>query len=734
VSVVKNKFMGENLFKKVFFVFSFALFALMCFLIIARGIANNNQHVVYSGNFMLDNSISGNVVLDDAITGFAVHPIYSSFSSPEPGFYFNNNTRLLTVIDSAVYKTGYYSINGSQWTSFTLTGAQYGTSSVWLTDTTTKTLPSFGVGEHYIIIYSCDYTNGWDCYGNRWQLLIINNSPVVAPPIVPVPSCSDGILNQGETGVDCGGPCSACSSPALRTFYISQSGSDSNNGSASTPWKTLSHACASATKSGDLIHVNAGTYTETSQCNLALGVSIEGDGTGSLIKSHIGSDFTILLSSSSAGTNGNQHISNIKMDGDSLTGFGAIKIYNRNNVAIYGNTFVHFSHYAVGFDVYRAGDVEPAIYGTGNKFHDNIVNDCSGWFPPGAKDTGGEGKGAIIIDGQSNMLIYNNNLNQTSRSADSSGYLIKGVPGFNKDVKIYNNIITAGPYDSSTWDFAIELWYSQGGIEIYDNTITGSVDFGEPVIKGDYDYGAWVHDNSIGRPVLGQYEGFRGILLEYAAESVIIERNYFKNICQGIYIHGDYRAPTGFEDINIRYNIFNNIGVNDLGETNICSGIEYDSDTTDRDDWIDNFNVYNNVIIAHVGASTTRYGIQIPSSWPTTHVNIKNNIIKGFDGAGLYMIGGSGQTIDYLAIQNNILYENGGDDEPVSTITPNHYTLYNSLAGTNPLFVDISNSNFKLQSNSPAKDAGTNVGLTSDYAGNSVPYGDATDIGAYEYR
>ncbi len=26
----------------------------------------------------------------------------------------------------------------------------------------------------------------------------------------PTPTCSDGIQNQGETGIDCGGPCSAC--------------------------------------------------------------------------------------------------------------------------------------------------------------------------------------------------------------------------------------------------------------------------------------------------------------------------------------------------------------------------------------------------------------------------------------------------------------------------------------------------------------------------------------------
>jgi|GEM_PF-2937145 len=29
-------------------------------------------------------------------------------------------------------------------------------------------------------------------------------------PCAACPSCSDGIQNQGETGIDCGGPCSAC--------------------------------------------------------------------------------------------------------------------------------------------------------------------------------------------------------------------------------------------------------------------------------------------------------------------------------------------------------------------------------------------------------------------------------------------------------------------------------------------------------------------------------------------
>ncbi|MHA2329552.1 MAG: right-handed parallel beta-helix repeat-containing protein, partial [Candidatus Hodarchaeales archaeon] len=49
-----------------------------------------------------------------------------------------------------------------------------------------------------------------------------------------------------------------------------------------------------------------------------------------------------------------------------------------------------------------------------------------------------------------------------------------------------------------------------------------------------------------------------------------------------------------------------------------------------------------------------------------------------------------------------------------------------------PLFV-TAGSDFTLNSTSPAIDRGTDVGLTQDYAGNSVPVSFAPDIGAYEY-
>lgn len=53
----------------------------------------------------------------------------------------------------------------------------------------------------------------------------------------------------------------------------------------------------------------------------------------------------------------------------------------------------------------------------------------------------------------------------------------------------------------------------------------------------------------------------------------------------------------------------------------------------------------------------------------------------------------------------------------------------------NPQFVDATNKNFKLVYTSPCINAGTNVSLTVDYEGNTVPFpaGGIVDVGAYEY-
>ena len=179
-------------------------------------------------------------------------------------------------------------------------------------------------------------------------------------------------------------------SATATTYYIDPSGSNSNNGTMNSPWKTLSYACSRVITAGDIIHINAGTYVESGQSVLAVGVSIEGEGSSSVILSQVTNTFTITLTSSVEGTKGNQHISGIKMDGDNMTGREAIAVNARSNVQIYNCVFENFGVLGVVFNGgvgYLNG--EPSVFATGNSFHDNIMNNCAGYF---VDDDNGWGK------------------------------------------------------------------------------------------------------------------------------------------------------------------------------------------------------------------------------------------------------------------------------------------------------------------------------------------------------
>jgi hypothetical protein len=148
------------------------------------------------------------------------------------------------------------------------------------------------------------------------------------------------------------------------------------------------------------------------------------------------------------------------------------------------------------------------------------------------------------------------------------------------------------------------------------------------------------------------------------------------------------------------------------------------------------------VLIEDSEAFADIYNVKIDNN--TIYNNNKNNwggiFFLGTGNAGNF---GTGNTI-----RNNILYDNtqlGGsrairDDMTVvgqftvshnlfGTDEPSHTFGSNSVIG-NPQFTDAANGDFTLQSNSPCIDAGTDVGLTTDFAGNPI-VGDP-DIGAFE--
>lgn len=103
--------------------------------------------------------------------------------------------------------------------------------------------------------------------GPKISAIVIRRRPMVVAP----PSCTDQIQNQGETGVDCGGPCPACVVPTDGIF-VAPNGVDTNNGTMGSPVQTLERArnLVQAIKTAGLptggvnVWLRAGVYARSS--------------------------------------------------------------------------------------------------------------------------------------------------------------------------------------------------------------------------------------------------------------------------------------------------------------------------------------------------------------------------------------------------------------------------------------------------------------------------------------
>jgi uncharacterized protein (TIGR02145 family) len=517
-------------------------------------------------------------------------------------------------------------------------------------------------------------------------------------------------------------------SPSSNIHYISPSGSDqSGTGSLAAPWASLFHACGQATTWGDVIHVLPGVYTEDNECILAPGVSIEGEGDSSHIISHASSTYTsdyatITLYSSSQGTNGNQSISYIKLDGDNLAGDYAIKVIQRSNVIIHHCTIVDFFIGGVAFWGQGYHDNVPSVWAKGNQLHNCFIQNCGDMS--GDEITNGNsvsGAGMVHIGTQETMEIHDNVLDESVRPGHN-GNILSAV-WYYKDIKFYNNKCYKPSNDGDgIWNFMMEIPAGNscyGGFEAYGNEFYGSNCVwdlgGDHTEKGIYDYTFYIHDNYFdGDNPTGSDSGKMAIDIEGLMNTdVWIKRNTFNNWPRAIVVDqgGD---SSNVNNIWIENNLIVNSGM--TGETNwqdiirvyLPSGLSS----------ISNLYIHNNVISPN--SYTVSTAIKIQTNCPVSNVNIKNNIIQGHNNSTwLNVI--NGYTFNGLYITNNCLYNNISNTPNFSGNSISNYAGVLNSVTSNPLL----NSDYSLQSNSPCRDAGTNVG---------IPYsGSAPDIGAIEY-
>lgn len=311
----------------------------------------------------------------------------------------------------------------------------------------------------------------------------------------------------------------------------------------------------------------------------------------------------------------------------------------------------------------------------------------------------------ISIKERKNVLIENCEIYDCSKGNGISAYnegLKKWTMLANhnitvKNCTIYNNYKNGVYIAGHNANISNNTIYSNGKTQYYHNIYL----IGENGI---------VEHNELHSSPAG--DGFR-----YEGGHLKIRYNYVHdNGKHGISFWNDF--PDTFFDNEIYYNIIEGMDDNHWGiHVNEYAG------------GFDGVKIYNNVIC---GENFESRGMAF---YDCSNIDIKNNIVFVKDRAlTVDNEGAYGFSSDYNCWLSNIntpfnCAEQYGNFIEFQSLG---YDVHSFFA--DPLFVNLDGNDFHLQSGSPAIDSGVDLGHSIDFDDNSVPFGDAQDIGAFEFQ
>ena len=544
-------------------------------------------------------------------------------------------------------------------------------------------------------------------------------------------------------------------------YYVAPYGVDvAYGGTLEEPWATLSYAITRVTTAWSTIHVEEGTYPPiTSQMLLRNGVSIEGAGRNvtTIPLTYSAGTPCIKLETWGGWSNktvGHQHISGIKFVGSTTPGVPvgkcAIGVNFRHHVEIYDCWFEDFDVSAAWFQgepTYSLDDDEETrirnpyetrqgyesyyfpyddSFCEGNKFYNNVVHNCCKEL----NHTTHDASGALELSMQDGFLVYGNNMTALGRASNYNGVPIKMIIGFNRNTKIYNNTINAGHKSTNYWQFAIEIWWDLGGLEIHDNILNGSIDLCDSWDHYGAGYGAKIYDNDIGYPTTtNEYD--TGIILEDTHIDTYIFRNKIHNVGKAITINNSNRTHAEVMD---GVHICENLMVELSGKAYQTWGIYTNYQTiVSHDATWRNLYIQHNTIVASASApAPTYYGIVLPTVEKFDGLYIENNILINWERGAIWGTGTRTQATN-IFIRNNLIFDSYNNNDPVYVNGyPTAGITHSGTVKADPLFISPPLS-YRLQALSPAIGAGRYLYLTwfpTDFDGHG--WMNPPSIGAYE--
>lgn len=282
------------------------------------------------------------------------------------------------------------------------------------------------------------------------------------------------------------------------TFYVSLSGSDSNPGTQSQPFKTFARA-VKPLRAGDTLYIRGGTWTQ--QLDL-----METSGTSSAwikIAGYPGETVTIRYAEplvggygpiKARGTRGYFIFENFVLDGINMPARTGWQIDSKNHHFILRNLEIKNFRYN---GVYTAGNDIQVI---NCKIHDNKPPSSSGYFYGIYANRGSNlliqgnhvynnsGGGLHLYPGPlSNPVVRNNSIHNNNYQSGSAvgGIILYGSSSSSiSNAKIYNNLVYRNGTSSSGNASGIRL-VSTTGTKVWNNTVYANKTYGLQISSGN---------------------------------------------------------------------------------------------------------------------------------------------------------------------------------------------------------------------------------------------------------
>ncbi len=465
------------------------------------------------------------------------------------------------------------------------------------------------------------------------------------------------------------------------TYYVSSTGSDSNNGlSVDTPWAHHPwDASATNTAAGTILLDGDQVLFKRGEAFLSVSISVDEGGTSSnIITGAYGDGDRPILSGGSTYpiiASGKNYLTFQDLDLRSDSTVATIFVLgSSNNITIQRNDI--------------SNTTARAIYVSSS---DTIIIDGNEIVTGSSTGVG------IDLNTTNTITISDNTLTNTNVTKTSTS--LKGIYLQNSEFIVVSGN-TIGTSSSNSYLECIQIKDTDSS-SIYENNVS-------------YCWNGLDYPSAAGH----------GVYLSFSSENNDIYKNFFLESP----VLDEVASGNGGN--NYYYNIVKNSHVN---------GIDFRGAST-----VNPSGIYNNIVLHHP-TGTAGHGINIQLTGKK--VIIKNNTITcDVAGSNIQCVALAG---DYTSVEinNNLYYPTNGAQ--LGKVGGTDYDDFNewkqalqsdslvsgkdeNSVSANPLFTDPGNSDLSLQALSPAIDAGTDVGLLTDYLGNPI-YG-TPDIGAYEYQ